>query len=152
MIRRPPRSTLFPYTTLFRSELARALTVPEDDDQRVEPEHPGPEDDRAFEGSPDSGDPIVERRAEVRVGRDVAHGEVEREEGVGEEREARRDEDEDGERCVLGRQEERRPPRARAERGGHGSPQGEDEGDDGRSVPELGDHRPSPWSVRISSV
>src|SRR3712207_7115364 len=24
MIRRPPRSTLFPYTTLFRSELARA--------------------------------------------------------------------------------------------------------------------------------
>src|SRR2546427_8793523 len=25
MIRRPPRSTLFPYTTLFRSRLARAL-------------------------------------------------------------------------------------------------------------------------------
>src|SRR5256885_10752393 len=25
MIRRPPRSTLFPYTTLFRSELAAAL-------------------------------------------------------------------------------------------------------------------------------
>src|SRR3712207_6896268 len=25
MIRRPPRSTLFPYTTLFRSELADAL-------------------------------------------------------------------------------------------------------------------------------
>src|SRR5688572_32767645 len=27
MIRRPPRSTLFPYTTLFRSELGRHLTV-----------------------------------------------------------------------------------------------------------------------------
>src|SRR5688572_31463491 len=26
MIRRPPRSTLFPYTTLFRSELALPLT------------------------------------------------------------------------------------------------------------------------------
>src|SRR2546430_13205452 len=25
MIRRPPRSTLFPYTTLFRSHLARAI-------------------------------------------------------------------------------------------------------------------------------
>src|SRR2546425_8099794 len=25
MIRRPPRSTLFPYTTLFRSQLARSL-------------------------------------------------------------------------------------------------------------------------------
>src|SRR2546430_17714305 len=30
MIRRPPRSTLFPYTTLFRSEIAIALrTLPE---------------------------------------------------------------------------------------------------------------------------
>src|SRR2546429_6573475 len=27
MIRRPPRSTLFPYTTLFRSEVARGLHV-----------------------------------------------------------------------------------------------------------------------------
>src|SRR5256885_12103432 len=27
MIRRPPRSTLFPYTTLFRSEAAQALPV-----------------------------------------------------------------------------------------------------------------------------
>src|SRR2546427_13042300 len=31
MIRRPPRSTLFPYTTLFRSELVQggALTLPQ---------------------------------------------------------------------------------------------------------------------------
>src|SRR5256885_4735398 len=28
MIRRPPRSTLFPYTTLFRSDLALGLGVP----------------------------------------------------------------------------------------------------------------------------
>src|SRR2546428_6728140 len=28
MIRRPPRSTLFPYTTLFRSRLDRAAEVP----------------------------------------------------------------------------------------------------------------------------
>src|SRR2546421_1421231 len=28
MIRRPPRSTLFPYTTLFRSASAKKLTVP----------------------------------------------------------------------------------------------------------------------------
>src|SRR5256885_13170889 len=27
MIRRPPRSTLFPYTTLFRSELERSLGI-----------------------------------------------------------------------------------------------------------------------------
>src|SRR3712207_7456740 len=29
MIRRPPRSTLFPYTTLFRSPWRRAATAPE---------------------------------------------------------------------------------------------------------------------------
>src|SRR3712207_7732884 len=28
MIRRPPRSTLFPYTTLFRSNAAHVMTVP----------------------------------------------------------------------------------------------------------------------------
>src|SRR5260370_2909523 len=27
MIRRPPRSTLFPYTTLFRSDIARAIEL-----------------------------------------------------------------------------------------------------------------------------
>src|SRR2546430_3036080 len=31
MIRRPPRSTLFPYTTLFRSELKAILAHPEVD-------------------------------------------------------------------------------------------------------------------------
>src|SRR5260370_9115981 len=29
MIRRPPRSTLFPYTTLFRSGTGRSFTTPE---------------------------------------------------------------------------------------------------------------------------
>src|SRR3712207_7826359 len=32
MIRRPPRSTLFPYTTLFRSEVRLEDVVVEDDD------------------------------------------------------------------------------------------------------------------------
>src|SRR2546426_5735540 len=36
MIRRPPRSTLFPYTTLFRSRLIRELDV-----TRQEVVHPG---------------------------------------------------------------------------------------------------------------
>src|SRR2546425_2665619 len=35
MIRRPPRSTLFPYTTLFRSPLPRGYTP-----TRLEPSHP----------------------------------------------------------------------------------------------------------------
>src|SRR2546430_6152395 len=30
MIRRPPRSTLFPYTTLFRSYQIRSIVVPQD--------------------------------------------------------------------------------------------------------------------------
>src|SRR2546422_8307124 len=44
MIRRPPRSTLFPYTTLFRSDLERVRSgSQEDEEQRrglaVEPPH-----------------------------------------------------------------------------------------------------------------
>src|SRR3712207_8151804 len=35
MIRRPPRSTLFPYTTLFRSHESRALAVVADGDRVV---------------------------------------------------------------------------------------------------------------------
>src|SRR2546426_1561198 len=41
MIRRPPRSTLFPYTTLFRSVRGRAL--PEHLASRGEPQPPGPD-------------------------------------------------------------------------------------------------------------
>src|SRR2546427_11434706 len=34
MIRRPPRSTLFPYTTLFRSEMAGGVEAPVKGDRR----------------------------------------------------------------------------------------------------------------------
>src|SRR2546427_6349324 len=46
MIRRPPRSTLFPYTTLFRSLHAQAR----DDERRVlgDPGHLGPMDSGAY--------------------------------------------------------------------------------------------------------
>src|SRR2546430_12140310 len=53
MIRRPPRSTLFPYTTLFRSRQARKLPAvgrrrqqaDRDEDRRADDEH----DDRVME-------------------------------------------------------------------------------------------------------
>src|SRR3712207_8176649 len=35
MIRRPPRSTLFPYTTLFRSRVRESLLVRNDRDERA---------------------------------------------------------------------------------------------------------------------
>src|SRR3712207_7028694 len=38
MIRRPPRSTLFPYTTLFRSDVERHLVILGRDRQRVRPD------------------------------------------------------------------------------------------------------------------
>src|SRR3712207_7241210 len=41
MIRRPPRSTLFPYTTLFRSSLAEAL-VEQDRRRRAHVQRPDP--------------------------------------------------------------------------------------------------------------
>src|SRR3989442_5583769 len=45
MIRRPPRSTLFPYTTLFRSQLARppAGGVPRRDRRGRRGHHRGPQ-------------------------------------------------------------------------------------------------------------
>src|SRR2546429_4827251 len=35
MIRRPPRSTLFPYTTLFRSQAVAGLDAPEEQEPRM---------------------------------------------------------------------------------------------------------------------
>src|SRR3989442_11860175 len=35
MIRRPPRSTLFPYTTLFRSQVAKGLTLADAERQYI---------------------------------------------------------------------------------------------------------------------
>src|SRR2546422_2267798 len=54
MIRRPPRSTLFPYTTLFRSLDARRGTW------REESEQPRPVE-RRLEGEPDGHGPSVHR-------------------------------------------------------------------------------------------
>src|SRR3712207_7842281 len=41
MIRRPPRSTLFPYTTLFRSSLRAAILDPQQDGARGSANTPG---------------------------------------------------------------------------------------------------------------
>src|SRR3712207_8508221 len=64
MIRRPPRSTLFPYTTLFRSAVGRCQ---EERVQRgLEPEHDAdgagadlPPDRQAVSGG--GGDPVAQR-------------------------------------------------------------------------------------------
>src|SRR3712207_8821623 len=42
MIRRPPRSTRFPYTTLFRSDDFHRLLMREPPFQLVRPDHSGP--------------------------------------------------------------------------------------------------------------
>src|SRR3712207_8773844 len=45
MIRRPPRSTLFPYTTLFRSAVSGQLSRPQQQQEKQEEER-GRRDDR----------------------------------------------------------------------------------------------------------
>src|SRR3712207_8536773 len=47
MIRRPPRSTLFPYTTLFRSVVRHEQGV-----RRTDPPEPGPDAQRVVEPDP----------------------------------------------------------------------------------------------------
>src|SRR2546422_3723087 len=45
MIRRPPRSTLFPYTTLFRSQGQRPEDLPQHQERRVQGVHDGLKDE-----------------------------------------------------------------------------------------------------------
>src|SRR2546427_12287984 len=69
MIRRPPRSTLFPYTTLFRSRLPRGVVqdgVGGGIGDRDGADHPvGPDDDldvdRAAEPAPTRGERVAQR-------------------------------------------------------------------------------------------
>src|SRR3712207_8377149 len=62
MIRRPPRSTLFPYTTLFRSRRQDAVPEPADARPRAarrlagDPRHPGLRHLGPAQPAPDRGD------------------------------------------------------------------------------------------------
>src|SRR3712207_7454055 len=68
MIRRPPRSTLFPYTTLFRSPAARARVGGGGEQER------GGQADRALDPADDDG-AILERLAQSldRGARELGH-------------------------------------------------------------------------------
>src|SRR2546427_8648328 len=75
MIRRPPRSTLFPYTTLFRSRLHRGVVqdgVGGGIGDRDGADHPvGPDDDldvdRAAEPAPTRGERVAQRLLDARA-------------------------------------------------------------------------------------
>src|SRR2546421_3068485 len=75
MIRRPPRSTLFPYTTLFRSEKAQELGPDVEDSDGAAPDAVegardlGPEADEppTPSGAADSIDPAEEDRKSTRL-------------------------------------------------------------------------------------
>src|SRR5690242_20803380 len=77
MIRRPPRSTLFPYTTLFRSEIAAVLgrleVVVERDEveRRSDPHDPGGD----VEPAEDEVEPVGRVRAQDRRHRSSARSE-----------------------------------------------------------------------------
>src|SRR3712207_9257632 len=74
MIRRPPRSTLFPYTTLFRSEPADddergrdGLRRHHSDDRREE--HEGEEEEAGHDAHPAGAAPDADARGRLDVGR-----------------------------------------------------------------------------------
>src|SRR2546430_13362439 len=66
MIRRPPRSTLFPYTTLFRSLLALLLVaapvLAQDYGDDWDQPPPPPEDEVTYQ-QPDRGRPSTDRKS-----------------------------------------------------------------------------------------
>src|SRR2546430_8620819 len=55
MIRRPPRSTLFPYTTLFRSLNRQAVAIPAGDVGRIVPRHAFGLNDKILENFVEAG-------------------------------------------------------------------------------------------------
>src|SRR3712207_7085406 len=67
MIRRPPRSTLFPYTTLFRS------AEPEPAEQEHEDEREAEQDHRVFEKRHRRVDASAHRRASAAASRSEEH-------------------------------------------------------------------------------
>src|SRR3712207_8713698 len=71
MIRRPPRSTLFPYTTLFRSENPAALRIVEAQEQLEDCALAGP-------GRADDGHPLArgDGKAQAMEGGPVAPGRI----------------------------------------------------------------------------
>ena len=135
-----------------RIELTRPLAMAEDHDQRVERQHPAPQDDRALQRSPHARDAIPERRAQVGIVRDVADGEIEGEERVDEEREAARDQREDAQRGVLRGLDEGRPARATTRGRKDGAGQREAQCHEQHALAKLGDHLVAFWSVLISSL
>src|SRR5690348_17792047 len=61
LVRRPPRSTLFPYTTLFRSHQQRCAPAPDEAAQDVAPLLVGAEE---MAGRADGREPLDARRGE----------------------------------------------------------------------------------------
>src|SRR2546427_11194187 len=65
MIRRPPRSTLFPYTTLFRSKVRALLhSIVEEEGQRLCGWRDVPTDDRLLGATARSVEPCITQRSE----------------------------------------------------------------------------------------
>src|SRR5437773_9737658 len=62
MIPRPPRSTLFPYTTLFRSEVLREADIARGDLQRAA-EHELPDEQKAHQSSEALGPVSLDRKS-----------------------------------------------------------------------------------------
>ena len=136
-----------------RVELGLGAPVAADHDQRVDREHEGPQDDRAFERAPQRGDAVVERRAQVGVERDVAHREVEGEEGAHQQQHAAHHQHRDPDGGALRGAAQIRPAAHRAQRGGPRAVDREHQRRDGGRVAQLGDHGvPSPLSVLSSSL
>src|SRR3712207_7873694 len=73
MIRRPPRSTLFPYTTLFRSPGAEVTLEGDHRLDQAEDEHPehGPQDEAGATGQQRAADD--DRRDRVQLQRSEEH-------------------------------------------------------------------------------
>ena len=123
-------------------ELGLPAPVADDHDQRVDREHPRPEDDGALEGAPEGGDAVVEGRAAISVHGHVAHGEVEGQEGVEHEGDTSGDEDPDADGGPFPRAQPVSAARSNADHPGDRPVERQHEPDHCCRVTQLRDHLP----------
>jgi hypothetical protein len=120
-------------------EFRPAAAVLDDHDQRVERQHPSPEDDGAFERPPEGGDPVVVGRAATGGVGDVTDREIEGQERVDQEQHAAGEADPDTDGRALRGLDQRRAPGPGADRRRDRAIERQHQGGDGGGVADLGD-------------
>ena len=141
-------------------EIPRQIPPPAGEHSTESREGEVPEQHGPLVAAPGGGDPVQKRFFRVRVGRNIGHREVGRDEGMSQGREGQGQGTEGGQGRTLPRPHQKAGPPVPADAGQQHQGQGQHQGEDQGEGAELGDHgayrpgapspRHSPWAFRDS--